>query len=250
MEILARRESLGRRDTDLLFGIIDACYSGNTSDPPEQLIIPQFAELIPHETFIHARVDLRHHDLCRQVNIVVPGEPVARRRYLDGIADCSLIRRWMATREPVYCSDLDYAATPLGSGAAPCEPLLTRTDIVVHGIMEPGNVSASCYALVGLHTPWSARHAKLLQRIVPHLNAALARGAANQARSTVEKDPLTARELEVLHWVANGKSDVEIGTILSISVHTVHIHVRNIKRKLDAANRTHAVMRAVRSGLF
>ena len=54
--------------------------------------------------------------------------------------------------------------------------------------------------------------------------------------------PLTAREREVLAWVANGKSAWEIGEILSIGKRTVDEHAQTAFRKLGAVNRTHAVL--------
>jgi LuxR family transcriptional regulator, regulator of acetate metabolism len=52
---------------------------------------------------------------------------------------------------------------------------------------------------------------------------------------------LTARELEVLHLMADGASNAAIGEALVISQATVKSHVRHILRKLGAANRTEAV---------
>jgi DNA-binding CsgD family transcriptional regulator len=57
---------------------------------------------------------------------------------------------------------------------------------------------------------------------------------------------LSRRELEVLTWVARGKSAWEIGEILRIAKRTVDEHVQNIVRKLGAANRTQAAAIAVR----
>lgn len=59
---------------------------------------------------------------------------------------------------------------------------------------------------------------------------------------------LTAREREVLMWVARGKTDWEIGEILQISKETSFAHVRNCCRKLDALTRTQAVVRAIMAG--
>jgi LuxR family quorum sensing-dependent transcriptional regulator len=57
---------------------------------------------------------------------------------------------------------------------------------------------------------------------------------------------LTPRELEVLGWVAGGKSASEIAGILKITKRTVDEHAQTAVRKLGAANRTHAVAIAVR----
>lgn len=54
---------------------------------------------------------------------------------------------------------------------------------------------------------------------------------------------LTAREDEILRMLADGLTDREIGTALSISTRTVESHVGNILRKLDARNRADAARR-------
>ena len=51
---------------------------------------------------------------------------------------------------------------------------------------------------------------------------------------------LSAREREILELIAEGCTDAEIGRQLVISVNTVQNHVKNILRKLEARNRTHA----------
>jgi DNA-binding CsgD family transcriptional regulator len=54
---------------------------------------------------------------------------------------------------------------------------------------------------------------------------------------------LTAREREVLGWVAAGKSDQQIGAILGVSPRTVQKHLQNVYDKLGVESRTAAVMR-------
>jgi DNA-binding CsgD family transcriptional regulator len=56
---------------------------------------------------------------------------------------------------------------------------------------------------------------------------------------------LTAREAEVLRWVAAGKSDAQIGAILGISPRTAQKHLQRLYEKLGVANRTAAAMRAL-----
>jgi DNA-binding CsgD family transcriptional regulator len=54
---------------------------------------------------------------------------------------------------------------------------------------------------------------------------------------------LTARERDVLQWLAAGKTDRDIGAILDISPRTVHKHLQRIYEKLGVETRTAAVMR-------
>jgi DNA-binding CsgD family transcriptional regulator len=55
---------------------------------------------------------------------------------------------------------------------------------------------------------------------------------------------LTARERDVLRWVAAGKSNVQIAQILAIRPRTVHKHLERVFRKLGVENRTAAALRA------
>ena len=55
---------------------------------------------------------------------------------------------------------------------------------------------------------------------------------------------LTPREAEVLFWVAQGKSNPDIATILGAAVRTVHKHVENIFRKLGCETRAAAAVTA------
>jgi DNA-binding CsgD family transcriptional regulator len=56
---------------------------------------------------------------------------------------------------------------------------------------------------------------------------------------------LTARETEVLSWIAQGKTNHEIGVILSASTGTICKHVEHILCKLDVKNRTAAAVIAL-----
>ncbi|ALK29604.1 autoinducer binding domain-containing protein [Burkholderia plantarii] len=61
---------------------------------------------------------------------------------------------------------------------------------------------------------------------------------------------LNAREREVLLWSAEGKTSVEIATILNLAESTVNYHVANAVKKLRASNKMHAVAKAAILGLL
>lgn len=61
---------------------------------------------------------------------------------------------------------------------------------------------------------------------------------------------LTERELAVLRLVAGGYSNKEIGRALSISDGTVKNHLTEILARLDARDRTHAVLKAIAARLL
>jgi DNA-binding CsgD family transcriptional regulator len=56
---------------------------------------------------------------------------------------------------------------------------------------------------------------------------------------------ITSREIEILQWVRDGKSNHEIGDILAISPLTVKNHVQKILKKLKVQNRAQAVARGI-----
>lgn len=60
--------------------------------------------------------------------------------------------------------------------------------------------------------------------------------------------PLSAREIEVLDYIARGNSNKEIARALKISDQTVKNHITSILRKLAVNDRTQAVVYAVRRG--
>ena len=84
---------------------------------------------------------------------------------------------------------------------------------------------------------------------------ALATVFASHGRSLTEladdaptSTPLTRRESECLTWVAQGKTDWEIGEILGIRPRTVGTHIDNARGKLDVTSRSRAVFEAWRRG--
>lgn len=63
------------------------------------------------------------------------------------------------------------------------------------------------------------------------------------------EEVLTAREIDILRYLARGLSNQEIAGELGISVTTVATHVRNILSKLHMANRTQAALYAMEHGI-
>ncbi len=79
-------------------------------------------------------------------------------------------------------------------------------------------------------------------------NRLQASGLAKPSPTT--KPLLTPRELECLKWARAGKTGWETGMILGISQATATFHLKNAIAKLDASNKTHAVVCAVQLGLI
>jgi LuxR family maltose regulon positive regulatory protein len=82
--------------------------------------------------------------------------------------------------------------------------------------------------------------------------ASMRRGSGTAAARTPEGVPisLSAREVEVLALIAEGRSNHEISAQLFLALNTVKRHAYNIFTKLDVKSRTQAVARARRLGLI
>jgi DNA-binding NarL/FixJ family response regulator len=63
-------------------------------------------------------------------------------------------------------------------------------------------------------------------------------------------EPLTPRELEVLHELAKGLANKQIADVMNISQHTTKGYLKNILTKLHVADRTEAVTVAIQRGLI
>lgn len=61
---------------------------------------------------------------------------------------------------------------------------------------------------------------------------------------------LSAREVEILRWTADGKTSGEISEILNISERTVNFHINNAITKMNTSNKTAAVVRAAMLGIL
>lgn len=67
---------------------------------------------------------------------------------------------------------------------------------------------------------------------------------------TQQESILSDREMEVLQLLAEGQSTPEIASNMFISQKTVKNHLASIYTKIDARDRTHAVIRAVKMGII
>jgi DNA-binding NarL/FixJ family response regulator len=85
-----------------------------------------------------------------------------------------------------------------------------------------------------------AGDAVLPPKLATRLLAEFARLASRPRPLTEDEENLTAREEEVLALIAEGATDKEIALQLSLSIHTVKTHVRNILAKLHVASRRQA----------
>jgi LuxR family quorum-sensing system transcriptional regulator ExpR len=90
--------------------------------------------------------------------------------------------------------------------------------------------------------PNKARLQMLLANVHERFTTRLRETAQNNRYNpSVEQDPLTTRENEVLYWASMGKTYPEIAIILDVKIRTVKFHIGNIVKKMGVANAKHAI---------
>lgn len=125
--------------------------------------------------------------------------------------------------------------------------------MLCHGARDAGGAFGSLFIFLRTPSPASMHEVYLAELLMPHLHMALQRMCQNESDVTGSDGVakiLSDREIQVLSWVRDGKTNHEIGQILSISPLTVKNHVQKILRKLNVSNRAQAVAKGAASGLF
>ena len=170
----------------------------------------------------------------------------------DGLL-ARMVRAWQSTGEPCL----------LGPELALCEarePLLKLVErselrnIIAHGVRGGGRGLAGFYGFSRILEPLGPAVAYRAELVVPSIHAAFVRVLAHEAKANGPgaraQRQITPREAEILKWIKEGKTNVDIAAILQLSPWTVKNHVQTILRKLSAQTRGHAVARAISLGIL
>ena len=87
-----------------------------------------------------------------------------------------------------------------------------------------------------------------LQQVATHIHDSVMR--TEPLSNYLHHPNLSTRELEVLQWLAAGRSQQDVADILNISTRTVEVHVRSAREKLVALTTSQAVGRAIGMNLI
>lgn len=165
--------------------------------------------------------------------------------------------RWVEYRRLPFGmsqSDTLHAAGPDDAGVMP-PALRPMQSILVHGLHDERSQQDCLYITMNSDRSAPPNARKMLEILLPYIDTALrrvsplpqqytaanAKPAAAETADSFAASVLSAREMEILDWVRNGKTNYEIGMILNISAFTVKNHLQRIFRKLDVCNRVQAV---------
>lgn len=150
--------------------------------------------------------------------------------------------------EPTEIFSRDSYIIQSRPGSIVCLPLLIQ-DIFVGVIYLENNMTTEVF------TPESVEILKVLSKqmvYVKKLQHFIEKDRAKNEDNTSKSlsEPLTERELEVLHLISSGMSNKEIAASLEVTVSTVKTHTMNIYGKLEVNRRVQAVTRAKELGIL
>jgi DNA-binding CsgD family transcriptional regulator len=162
-----------------------------------------------------------------------------RLRQGDGLAGSA----W-ARREPISRRRSQGASAP--GAHEPCADALRPTVVV------PALAGDEVLMVIELYATGDVRYSERLMELLGAVGDVLGTFLARRRAQLVapEISSLMARELEVLRLAAGGLQAGEIAEHLVIVRSTVKVHLQNIYAKLNASNRTSAVVAAMRTGLI
>lgn len=210
---------------------------------------------IPHETLLCAWGDVLANRFRYEIFSQNVAHEQATHEWVDPINGClaKLVDEWRRRgSSPCLLTESNLDAWP--SQLADCLRRNGLGHALAHGAKEMNGDSGSFFVFLNMPNAPTPREAYMSELLMPYMHMAVHRMASNGLENispTVSADTvLSDREVEVLRWVRDGKTNHEIGQILDISPLTVKNHVQKILRKLNATNRAQAVAKGLGSKLF
>ncbi|MCB9495764.1 MAG: autoinducer binding domain-containing protein [Fibrobacteria bacterium] len=118
---------------------------------------------------------------------------------------------------------------------------------LTHGLTDAARACKSLVSFARKGLGFESREKFLCELLIAPIHLAIMRLIGKQA---TEAPSLTEREMEVLHWIFQGKTSWEIGKLLDVSERTAKFHTSNLFRKLQVNNRAQAIGIALECGLI
>lgn len=223
-------------------------------------------EFLPHDILIAAWGDFSLGLISYDIVSPLPG---IRTEAFDEASVApfvtGLFLRWLESNRSPFVLNADNGFSHAGVSCSKIDDAMQRMRCCnVHGIKDQRGRHDCLYVLMGpreLDTPRAKQALRFLLpyidasfRQIAHLPAQYSGDAADDPDFAIEEEPivelpaslpnpfgLSDRELEIMSWVRQGKTNQEIGMILDISAFTVKNHLQRIFRKIDVLNRAQAV---------
>lgn len=207
--------------------------------------------VLPHDILVAAWGDFATGELNFDVSSNI--EDIRTQKLMDApgvfaYLMTNLHQRWLDNSERWYrINFFDASGINSQSPTAFTHKLVGMNSLLVYGVRDTRGKNDCIYVFFDHAREFQVQHS-VLGLLMPHVDAALRRveymevpGVEDEIVDGLHLGGLSERELEILHWVKSGKTNLEIGIILTISPNTVKNHLKRIFQKLDVTCRAQAV---------
>jgi len=203
--------------------------------------------IFPHETLLSGYGHLHGGGVAIDYVVTVdyPMAYLQALRNPGGGIDSPIMRRWLATREPLlFEADNPWPDVP----AAWLESFRAHhmKNVAVHGLEDSKRCIGTYHCLYRIPGRLGDAHVEALKQLAPIMHGVLC-GAIGLLQ--VESDfasrlaGLSSRERDIARWVGLGKSNSEIARLGDLSENTVKHHLTSIFTKLAVETRAQLVHR-------
>ena len=213
---------------------------------------------LPHEIMLAAWGDFESNLIRHDIVSTLPG---VRTEHSNSASFSPLLgnlhKRWIERGKTPYTLDIGASGILFESWRLQCSlgrALQGMRSSLLHGISDRRGHHDCLYVIFSSQDKLDSSKLGAIEILLPYLDTALRSVAplphlppllADSPES--EDHGLSERESEIMNWVKMGKTNAEIGSILSISAFTVKNHLQHIFKKLDVYNRMQAVSKIERS---
>ncbi len=173
----------------------------------------------------------------------------------------SLFARWLAQGHAPFSlsvGETGFTWDRVVESGPIAESLGSMRSCLVHGIRDERGRHDCLYIFFSKHLYRSSKERFICRFFLPYIDTALrqvellpnqypvsatpvAIGTGDKPISDAASNSLSEREGEIMVWIAKGKTNGEIGSILNVSEFTVKNHLQRIFKKLCVSNRAQAV---------
>jgi transcriptional regulator EpsA len=252
-------ENLTKSELVKIMTIIENCLLCSSQEELKFDILIPLRQIIPHEVSVCCIGDISL-KIKSIINIDYP-EDFLKIYFNKLIFEDPLIKEWLSNWKPQIWSAIYYQKYPKQTN--PYLKSLSEDynlkEGISYGFPDPEMRLATHFSFGRSPERLSPRFAKILEIILPHVHQAFIRVLRKEEMlpsepylewNKIKGTRLSLREVEILKWAKEGKTNWEISKILGISERTVKFHLQNILRKLDAVSRGHAIAKAMELGLL
>lgn len=212
-------------------------------------------EIIPHETLLVAWGDFENETIDNRLSYDVSSsaqglstkEVWCHAEDADACLTALYLRWKYGGREWFILDNLSEADSAVNLKAIFPKHLHNVTSALVYGISDLRGGNDCLYVFLGA-SPYTEVSGSAISLLVPYVDHTLRRvkhlvrpDEMTYAASGLSFTGLSERELEVIEWIKAGKTNEEIGMILSISQNTVKSHLKRIFQKLNVSKRAQAI---------